>query len=189
MRRRAEAQQGTRDRIVAATVELHERIGPAATTISDIAARAGVQRQTVYRHFPGEPELLAACSASWMAQNPPPDPTPWAMIDDPLERLEQALRDLYASYRRTARMTDHLLRDAAVMPALAQLLSPLAEYLAGIEALLLEPFSVDDAAQSHLATLVGLAVAFPTWKSLARDRGLEDDDAARFVRELAAALA
>ena len=80
---------------------LHEEVGPARTSISAIAERAGVRRSTVYRHFPDEESLFAACSSHWRASNPPPDPGAWAAIDDPAERTETALRELYAFYART----------------------------------------------------------------------------------------
>src|SRR5215204_2491067 len=81
--RRAELEDETRRRITDAAVELHGSVGPARTTISAVAERAGVQRATVYRHFPDEEALFDACSAHWMAQHPLPDPTAWAKIEDP----------------------------------------------------------------------------------------------------------
>src|SRR6185437_2801655 len=86
MKRRAELEEQTRTRITESTVALHEEIGPARTTISAIADRAGVRRSTVYRHFPDEEALFAACSSHWRAANPAPDPAAWAAIADPAER-------------------------------------------------------------------------------------------------------
>src|SRR5918996_4055938 len=82
-RRRAELEDQTRLRITEAAVELHGRVGPARTTISAVADRAGVQRATVYRHFPDEDALFAACSGHWAAMNPSPDPSAWQAIRDP----------------------------------------------------------------------------------------------------------
>src|SRR5919198_6194087 len=101
MKRRAELEEQTRRRITESAVALHEEVGPAQTSISAIAARAGVRRSTVYRHFPDEDVLFAACSSHWRAANPPPDPTAWTVIEDPAERTETALRELYAFYGRT----------------------------------------------------------------------------------------
>src|SRR5262245_61225968 len=101
---RALSQEETRARIVEATVALHEDPGPRATTISAIAEKAGVQRLTVYRHFPDEASLFKACSSHWEAQNPPPDPTLWAEIADAHERARTALVALYRYYRRTRGM-------------------------------------------------------------------------------------
>src|SRR5439155_16007019 len=118
LRQRAESINARRERIVEATVELHDSLGPARTTISAIAERAGVQRLTVYRHFPDERTLFQACSGHWAAQNPKPDPASWASIDDPEERLRVALTAIYAFYRATEGMTGNLLRDLPDSPVL-----------------------------------------------------------------------
>ena len=97
-RRRAEQEEETRLRITEAAVDLHGSVGPARTTVSAIAERAGVQRATVYRHFPDEEALFAACSSHWAALNPPPDPAVWAEIADPDQRLRGALAELYSWY-------------------------------------------------------------------------------------------
>ncbi len=83
LKERARRQEETRQRITEATVALHEEVGPAGTAISEIARRAGVQRLTVYKHFPDDSSLLAACNSHWSALHPPPDPDPWSEIDDP----------------------------------------------------------------------------------------------------------
>ena len=111
LKQRAESLAATRERIVEATVELHDALGPARTTISAIAERAGVQRLTVYRHFPDERSLFEACSGHWAAHNPAPDPSTWTAFDDPEERLGIALAEIYAFYRSTEGMTGNLLRD------------------------------------------------------------------------------
>src|SRR5918997_961695 len=95
-RRRAEQEDQTRQRITEAAVALHGSVGPARTTISAIANEAGVQRATVYRYFPDEETLLAACSGHFAAMNPSPDPAPWKDIRDPGVRLRRALSELYS---------------------------------------------------------------------------------------------
>src|SRR5918995_4768255 len=114
MKRRARRQEETRRRITEAAVELHQALGPAKTTISAIAERAGVQPLTVYRHFPDERVLLSACSSHYEAANPPPDPGPWARIPDPEDRLRRALAETYAYHSRTEPMMTKVLRDAQV---------------------------------------------------------------------------
>src|SRR5689334_23081270 len=114
LRQRAEARAVTRQRIVDATVALHGSVGPAATTISAIAERAGVQRLTVYRHFPDKRALFQACSGHWAALHPLPDPSSWPAVADPAARLELALRELYAHYRETEQMTANIRRDLPV---------------------------------------------------------------------------
>src|SRR3954468_22754752 len=103
-RKRAESEAETRQRITEATMHLHERVGPARTTVSAIAEEAGVQRATVYRHFPDEPSLFQACAGHYMSLHPPPDPSRWADIADPADRLREALADVYAWWDETEDM-------------------------------------------------------------------------------------
>src|SRR5215208_3900940 len=117
-RRRAQLEAETRLRITEATVDLHGSIGPARTTISAVAKSAGVQRATVYRHFPDEDALFDACSSHWMAQHPLPDPAPWAKIEHPEERLRTALGELYEWYEHGDYMLEKTTRDLALVPAL-----------------------------------------------------------------------
>src|SRR3954466_2222451 len=104
MKRRAELEEQTRRRITESAVALHGELGPARTSISAIAERAGVRRSTVYRHFPDENALFAGGSSHWREANPPPDPRAWAAVADPAARTEAALRELYAFYARTEEM-------------------------------------------------------------------------------------
>src|SRR5213592_4741836 len=97
-RARATQEQETRLRIVEAALVLHGTVGPARTTISAIAERAGVRRATVYRHFPDERALFLGCSGTWQERHPVPDPATWAAIADPGARLEAALEALYHWY-------------------------------------------------------------------------------------------
>ena len=99
MTRRAESQAQTRRRIAESAVELHGTLGPSRTSMSAVAAHAGVRRSTLYRHFPDEAALFDACTAHWAAANPPPDLAAWSMIDDPDERLTVALGEIYTFYR------------------------------------------------------------------------------------------
>src|SRR4051794_35555268 len=102
LKARAEAQQATRERIAAAASSLHEEVGVARTTVADIARRAGVQRLTVYNHFPDLQTLLPACTAHWLGEHPQPDLTAALAVADPRERLRAALSALYGWYRATA---------------------------------------------------------------------------------------
>src|SRR3954447_18385060 len=122
LKERARRQEETRQRIVDATVELHQEVGPARTTIAEVARRAGVGRVTVYNHFPDEVALIAACSAHFVEGHPPPDPAAWAAIGDPDERLRTALQEAYGYYRENAAMLGNIARDAALVPALAEVL-------------------------------------------------------------------
>jgi AcrR family transcriptional regulator len=173
--RRAESKDETRRRITEAAVALHSTLGPAKTTISAIAERAGVQRLTVYRHFPEERDLFVACGAHWISENPPPDPAPWAQIADPRDRLITALTEIYGWYRANEGMIGNTERDAPELPVLAQVADPSA-YLDPVKALLGPP---------EQRAALGHALAFSTWRSLTRE-GLSDHDAAALIARIVA---
>ncbi len=184
MKKRAERQRETRRRIVEATIELHRTRGPANTTISEIAQRAGVNRLTVYNHFPDITDLLKACSRSWTERHPAPDPTPWAQIRDPEERLRTALRELYGFYARTEPMRANVLRDAETMPALAALLEgTVVPYLEAVRELLAEGWEVRGEARMRLLATLKLAIDFHTWRSLERGSGLSREEAVELMLE------
>ena len=172
MKKRAEAQQATRRRIVEAAVDLHETLGPAHTSVSAIAERAGVQRHTYYRHFPDERSLVMACSGLYSERNPMPDPEPWVEIEDPVERLATGLDELYAFYAGNEAMLSNVTRDAELDPLVREAaglrfgpgMMAIHEVLASV---------VPKPAQA----LIGLALQFTTWRSLIRDSGLTHEQA------------
>jgi AcrR family transcriptional regulator len=186
LKARAEAQEETRRRIVEATVALHQEVGPAKTTISEVAKRAGVQRLTVYNNFPDEASLLGACSAHWVAQHPPPDPGAWQSIREPVRRARAALTALYGYYRETETMSANVLRDAKTMPALAAILEQgPGAFFGAIRDDLAGAWERGGPPNPRLRAALGLALRFETWQALAREEGLSDEDAA----ELAIAMA
>jgi AcrR family transcriptional regulator len=117
MAKRLEDVDETRQRIVEAAVALHGTVGAAHTTVSAIATRAGVQRSTVYRHFPDDDALFRACTGHWLARHPWPDPQTWAQISDPVQRCREGLAQLYVYYDANRAMLRNSLRDRDVMPA------------------------------------------------------------------------
>jgi AcrR family transcriptional regulator len=175
MTRRAELEEETRRRITESAVALHQELGPAQTSISAIAERAGVRRSTVYRHFPDEDALFAACSSHWRAANPPPDAHAWTAIEDPAERTRTALRELYAFYGRTRDMYTSLLRDEPLVPAVERRLRDFYGFLDAAGEILMAGRGLRGRAARHTRAAVGHALAFPTWRSLADDQGLSDD--------------
>jgi AcrR family transcriptional regulator len=183
--RRAELEQQTRERITEAAMELHGSLGPARTTISAIAQRADVQRATVYRHFPDEESLFAACSAHWRAQNEPPDLAAWALIRDPAVRLAVGLAELYAWYGRTQQMLELLIRDLPVVPAV-QSQFRLPGYLNAAADVLLAGRPERGAARRRARAALGHAVAFETWLSLVRQQGLTGAEAIRLMERMSA---
>ena len=116
-------------RITEAAIELHGTVGPSRTTLSAVAKRAGVERRTLYRHFPTEADLFAACSAHYFAAHPWPDLAGWRAIRDPQQRLARALDELYAYYERTAPMLSNVLRDAELVDFARDAVAPLHAYL------------------------------------------------------------
>lgn len=182
LKKRAERLEETRRRITEATVELHRTVGPAATRISEIARRAGVQRVTVYNHFPDQASLLAACSAHWQALHPRPDPAAWRAIDDLGERLRLGLRELYAWYRETEPMTANILRDAGIVPGLSPLVRRgLGRYLDEVHRHLIEPIRVRGRRRERVDAAARAAVDFHVWRALAT---LGDSDAAALAASL-----
>src|SRR3954467_682421 len=132
-KRRAELEEHTRRRITESAVELHGTLGPSRTSVSAVAERAGVRRSTVYRHFPDDEALFAACSSHHQAANPPPDLASWAGIEDPAERTETALRELYAFYGRIEGVSTSLLRDEPLVPIVHRRLGDFYTFLRRVE--------------------------------------------------------
>jgi AcrR family transcriptional regulator len=180
LRKRAEQQAQTRDRIVEALVSLHEEIGPRNTTISAVAERAGVQRLTVYRHFPDDTALFQACSARWIERNPPPAPAEWAGVREPVQRTEAALAVLYAYYRGTERMCAATHRDEEEVEALGEPMRAFRANLTAVRDDLLEAWQVDLSRRRPLELTLSHALTFPTWQSL-KNAGLGDEDMASLV--------
>jgi AcrR family transcriptional regulator len=186
-KRRAELEKATRRRITESTVELHGTVGPARTSISAVAEHAGVRRSTVYRHFPDEASLFAACSSHWRAANPAPDLARWAAIEDPDDRLREALEELYAHYRRTESMRDNLMRDEATMPVLKRMLGGYRDYLDAARDTLMGGRRARGRARERVQAAIGHALGFATWRSLAGEQGLDDSQAADLMCRLVAA--
>lgn len=178
----------TRTRIVEATRALHEEVGPAATTVTAIAERAGVQRLTVYRHFPDSAALLEACSSDWRQDHPLPDPASWSSMGRPPERLRAALEALYAYFRRGAPMLGRVLRDEDEVPELARVMAGWWSYMAEVAGGLAAGWEVPPERQRLVRAAVGHALAFSTWRSLARE-GLRDAEAVELMVRLVRAVA
>jgi AcrR family transcriptional regulator len=180
---RAKQQEATRRRIVEATAELHSEVGPAATTIRAIAERAGVQRLTVYRHFPDEKELFAACSALSDELYPAPDPALWSGIGQPGARAEAALGALYEYYAGDPRTLALVLRDAEGLPALHEVLAPFREYLAWIADDLATAWEASGEPTRLIRAAAGFAVDFWSWRALGA-QGLTPHECARLMSAL-----
>jgi AcrR family transcriptional regulator len=179
MRARQESVEQTRLRITEATMRLHERIGPAATTVSAIAEEAGVTRLTVYRHFPDDVALVMACSGHWRTLYPRPDSSRWASIADPVERLRTALSETYTWSQAAAPMMTKILRDLDAMPAFV------GEFLAAEERsrveILGKGFRARGRPARRLHAALRHALHIQTWQSLCGDGGLDNDEAVELM--------
>lgn len=178
-RARAEQRAATRQRIADAALELHGRIGPARTTVSAVAELAGVERLTVYRHFPDERALFTACSSRFLEQHPPPDLSGPMRIARPGPRTEAVLLTLYRYYRGTSELMAALLRDEPVVPLVAEYLAEYHAMIAGVADAL-----AADASPRHrraARAAAGHALAFETWRSLTLVQGQTDREAAALM--------
>ena len=176
LKRRAENAERTRERIVEAAIELHGTVGPGRTTVSAIAGRAGVERQTYYRHFPDDRSLFTACTSGWANRHPLPDAAAWRGVADPQQRLEFGFNELYSFYAENESMLSNVIRDAqshaltaemavGFMAAMSALGNTLAEAVA--------PRGMSPAA----AAMLDLALDFTTWRGLVRRSGLDTEAA------------
>ena len=168
LKERARRQSETRQRIVEAAVDLHTSVGPAQTTISGIAERAGVERHTVYAHFPDDRTLFRACSEHWEARHPLPDLETLVEIDDPERRLRRVLGDLYAWYESVEADLALFLRDASLVPANAEVLDEMTAGFGPLSDLLAR----GRPRRKSVRAAIGHAVEFETWRSLVRRQGL-----------------
>jgi len=174
LRARAARQDQTRERIVAAAVDLHESVGPLATTITAIAERAGVQRLTVYRHFPTEEDLFTACTYHHFGLHPPPDLTAWETIADPMQRAETGLGDLYRYWADIETMAASVLRDHEIAPE--RVGAGLIAFMNAAADLLTAPWrSTGD--RRVVRGVIGHLVHFRTWQTLVPGQGLHPDEA------------
>lgn len=167
LRKRAESQDQTRQRIVEATVALHTSVGPARTTVSAIAERAGVQRHTFYRHFPDERSLALACSGLHLELHPLPDPQSWRSLTDPHARLRHGLGELYRYYERNAADLAPIVRDLEVHPLTREVFA--IRFIPVFEAMretLLEAFAETGVTRRRLQSTVNAFLSFSTWRDL-----------------------
>jgi AcrR family transcriptional regulator len=178
LNQRAQAMADTRRRITRATVELHQTLGPARTSVSEIARRAGVDRVTVYRHFPDDAALFAACSSEFRACHPLPDVASWSKLADPRQRLRRGLRDLYGYYEQTEPMLANVIRDAEHMPALRAVGAPRRQWLAQAEEQLARGWQGNARQIRHA---IAIALDFHTWQILVRQRGLSRSQVIRLM--------
>ena len=183
LKRRAEAQAETRGRIIEAAVGLHGELGPALTSMSAVAERAGVQRNTLYAHFPDERSLLLACSAASLDRDPLPDAEAWRAIADRRARLATGLAAIYAWYARNAQLAGCVLRDAELHPLVAEIVAlRYGPSVAAFESVLGEGMAPAQRA------VLRVAIGYFTWRNLVRGSGLTAAQAVDAMVEAVAAV-
>lgn len=184
MTARAEQQQRTRQRIAESAVALHGTLGPSRTSMSAVAEDAGVRRSTLYRHFPDEASLFVACSGLWASRHPLPDLAAWAKLRDRDERLQVALTELYTYYEGAEPMLSNLVRDFELVDAVRE---HFASFLAFMEAAH-DTLMTGRRGRGHRSRMssavIGHALAFTTWRSLAREQGCSRDEAVELMCRL-----
>jgi AcrR family transcriptional regulator len=178
-RKRAESEQRTRERITEAAVALHQTLGPAWTSVKAIAKRAGVDRATVYRHFPDEQALFDACTSHYYAQHPMPNPQRWRVLTDPAERLRRALTDLYDWFADTERMLYPGIRDIDSVPAGSR--EAFFGYFESVRAVLMRGRRERGRARARVSAAIGLAIGFRTWWALVREQRLKREEAVELM--------
>lgn len=171
LKRRAERQEETRRRIVEAAVHLHGTVGPARTQISAIAERAGVERVTVYRHFPDQASLLRACREHFLAQHPPPEDS-WKRVDDPEARLRAGLAAAYSFYAENEAMMSNVLRDAEVLPVGGGFIGFKRNTVQALD----RGWGLRGRRRTQLTAILDLAADFHTWRSLVCRMGLSQQE-------------
>jgi AcrR family transcriptional regulator len=186
LKKRAERQEETRLRIARAALELHESVGPALTTRSAIANRAGVTRPTVYAHFPDDLSLGKACSSLGLSENPLPDPVRWEEISDPEERLRSALSDLYSYFRRGERLWANILRDQELLYATgdpvaleadAEIMGPILSHWDRMKETIAAGWGPSEELPRLVLGAIGLALDFKAWRAMVRTQGMSDEQA------------
>jgi AcrR family transcriptional regulator len=181
MKRRAERVQQTRRRIAEAAMELHETVGPARTTVSAVAEKAGVQRHTYYAHFPELKDLYRACSAHRMERYPLPDPSRWAEISGPEERLRRALSEVYAYFGDNEALLTNVLRDTPLDPVLQEIMVPFDQYWETVRDVIADAFETSGERHEELLGAIALAQDFQTWRTLVRQQELSQDRAVELM--------
>lgn len=181
LKQRAQQMDETAQRIAQAAFELHASIGPSKTTISAIAEKAGVQRLTVYRHYPDDLSLFRACVDHGLSVLPLPDPRHWEKIQDSEDRLRRGLVEMYAYYRRTEPVWSNILPDLPRMPALWRANARTFESLGQIHSTLAGAWRSRGRKRGLIEAAIWLALQFSTWQTLVRQRELTDKDASEVM--------
>jgi AcrR family transcriptional regulator len=181
LRKRAERQEETRKRIVEAAIHFHKTKGATNTTVDEIAERAKVGRVTVYRHFPRDDDLFLACTGTYLARNPLPDPETWGLIEDPVGRLRAGISEAYTYHQANEGIFSNAMAEARDHWTMA----PYWEHWAAAADVLLAPFKARGRRKDQLRAGIALALSFDTWRTLVLQQGLNQEQAVEVAMRLA----
>jgi AcrR family transcriptional regulator len=177
-RRRAETAEETRNRILAATFELHREQGMAATTMKQIAARAGVGVGTVYHHFPKVEDTVTACASMVAETMPMPGEAMFDGLTGMDARLRRLASELFAFYQRVGAL-EYVRRDQDFAPVLRDYADQEDSNRLALTRAALAPFRVDRALIPVAAAMLDVGV----YRALQRV-GMDAGQAATTIAEL-----
>ena len=180
LRQRAKSKAKTREKIIEAAMELHQAKGPAATSMRDVAERAGVGTVTVYRHFADDMDLLGACSGAYFQRHPFPDIETWQHVQDPQERFRLGMRQSYAFHRETEPMIARVIDEVRDLP----IIEPYEAFWRRAADVLLAAFPESRRRDRKLKAGIALALRFETWSLLTRREALDDAQAVDLMTRL-----
>lgn len=181
--RRAQTTDATRRRIVEATFALHAEQGIAATSMKQIAARAGVSVGTVYHHFPSYDDAIFACGQHTRETAPPPGPEIFDGAHAVPERLRRLARAVFAWYARVAAF-ERVRCDQHLVPALRQFVADEERNRLALTREALRPAAIAEPRVAVTAALLDVTV----FRALARAGFTLEDAADEIARVIAAAL-
>jgi AcrR family transcriptional regulator len=180
-KRKAAAEQ-TRQRILEATLALHSEKGIFGTSWKDIAERADVSVNTVYKHFPSLDELVPACGELMYAITRPPSLEDAPRIFDGAhsleERLECLIDELFGFYERGAAYIETDFQERR-LPGVQEWEAYMRATIAGLVREALLPAGPDEGTVQTASALLD----FSTYKSF-MDRDLPKEQAATAINEI-----
>jgi CheY-like chemotaxis protein len=155
-----------------------------------VAGPGGVQRPSVYAHFPDGPAIFRAGTAHWLHLNPLPDHERWTAIASFDDRVETAIRDVHAWWERTADDLIPVMADMGRVAAMAEAIDFWRERTGDWVAAVLAGHGLRGRRRARTEAALRHALALETWRSLTAPDGMTPSEAVRllsgFVRQAAA---
>jgi AcrR family transcriptional regulator len=179
--KRGEAAESTRRRIVEATFALHGEQGIAATTMKQIAARAGVSVGSVYHHFPTYEDAIQACGELVLETLPPLAFSIFDGLETWEARVERLVQAQFAGYQRLP-MLEVARADQRVSQKLRDFLAQEEAHRRALAAAALKPWGTEARAVVALAGLIDIGV----WRAMV-SAGFETPRAAALINDLVCA--